>query len=105
MDFAKAIKTIRQTSGLTQTEFAEKVSISQTWLSKLETGAKVPEHQMIEQIAEAFGMPPNFVYVMAMESPEDGQVPELQRELFKKLHPIIGALIKQYLVKLKEEGN
>lgn len=46
----KKIKKHRQELGLTQQQFAEKIGISQVYLSQVETGVRLPSEDMVERI-------------------------------------------------------
>lgn len=52
-----AIKAIRQYHNLTQTQLAEKLSISTSYLSELESGKKEPTLEMLNKYASVFNVP------------------------------------------------
>ena len=48
------IKTLRENSGMTQLQLAEKLGVSDKTVSKWETGKGYPDITLLEPIAEAF---------------------------------------------------
>jgi transcriptional regulator with XRE-family HTH domain len=57
MMIGEALRLIRVFHNLKQTEAAEKIGISQSHVSELERGAKIPTLDVIEKYAEAFDIP------------------------------------------------
>jgi transcriptional regulator with XRE-family HTH domain len=57
MDLGKKVRNLRSTSGLSLREFAEKASMSKTFLSDIEHGRGTPSIAMVENIARAAGIP------------------------------------------------
>ena len=56
------IALARESRGSTQTALAELIGVSQTMLSKVEGGAKVPTPAMVASISAALHYPPEFFY-------------------------------------------
>mgnify|MGYP001780109451 CR=1 FL=1 len=54
-DAQKAIATTRQTLGLTQEEFARRISINDSGVSRWETGETLPSRRVREKLYAAFG--------------------------------------------------
>ena len=50
------IKELRETSGMTQTELAEKVGVSKSVISAYEKGIRNPSNKVLELIADTFGV-------------------------------------------------
>ena len=50
------IKSVRDFTGLNQTEFADRISISRSALAKLESGVNNPSEQTIKLICREFGV-------------------------------------------------
>ena len=50
------IKSVRDSSGLNQTEFSNRISISRSALAKLESGVNNPSEQTIKLICREFGI-------------------------------------------------
>lgn len=53
----RALKTFRQFNGLTQTEVAEQISISKSYLSEIESGKKTINMKLLEKFANLYEMP------------------------------------------------
>ncbi|MCA9313758.1 helix-turn-helix transcriptional regulator [Candidatus Saccharibacteria bacterium] len=54
MDIGLKIKSIREKTGLTQTEFADKIAVSQSYLSKVESGNRHPNYAMLIMLRAVF---------------------------------------------------
>ncbi len=54
--FAARLKQIRQESGISQSELAHILGVSRTCLSNYETGARQPDRELLNQIAEHFNV-------------------------------------------------
>jgi len=52
----KHIQKIRQAKDITQEELAEKIGVTQTWITYIETGRNKPNLKMLEKIAKALGV-------------------------------------------------
>ena len=55
------IKNMRQTKGLTQKDFAAKLGISQSRLSKYETGKAVPDGEILRNMSLVLGESINMI--------------------------------------------
>ncbi|MDY6367105.1 MAG: helix-turn-helix transcriptional regulator [Clostridia bacterium] len=58
---AENIATLRKNSGLTQTQFAEKINYSDNTVSRWEHGEITPNLETLEQIAELFEVPIEYI--------------------------------------------
>jgi len=56
---ARRIREFRTAAGLTQERLAEKVDISPQYLSRLETGRRVPSLDVVAELAEALNTTPS----------------------------------------------
>lgn len=72
---SEALKIVRQFHKLSQTETAEKLGISKSYLSLIENGHKKPTLDLIEAYAQAFNMPVSqlmlFGEALGDSTPED----------------------------------
>ena len=50
------IKELREKSGMTQTDLAERVGVSKSVVSAYEKGIRNPSNKVLEQIAEIYGV-------------------------------------------------
>jgi transcriptional regulator with XRE-family HTH domain len=53
-DFQNIFKRLRNSCGLTQAEMAEKIGISRSTIGMYETGAREPDFETLEKIADFF---------------------------------------------------
>ncbi|MGC2637367.1 MAG: ImmA/IrrE family metallo-endopeptidase [Acidobacteriaceae bacterium] len=53
----------RERKGYTQTELAQRLSISQAEVSKYETGVKIPSEEQVRRLAESLFLPVDFFYL------------------------------------------
>lgn len=54
--YAQTIKTIRKRNGLTQDEFAERMTVTKTTVSNWECGVKKPHQKNKQRIVELFNL-------------------------------------------------
>lgn len=65
------VRTLRELLGLTQVRLAEIASVSQSWLSEVETGSRDVEPDQLRSIAVATGTPMKFFFVQLSTVPLD----------------------------------
>lgn len=82
MNIGQAIKELRLKHGMTQTELAERIYMSTTAVSSLETGKAYPPKATVERICKAFGIPTSYLLLASIER-ED--IPEEKRVLYRTL--------------------
>ena len=74
--FAKALKALRQASGLSQEAFS--LASSRTYISSLERGLKTPTLNKIDELAEVLDVHPLTLLMLAyMSDPSSGSPEEL----------------------------
>jgi transcriptional regulator with XRE-family HTH domain len=56
--FGEQVRTLRRNAGLTGIELARLVGVSQSFISRIETGHVVPEPDVVERLATALGADP-----------------------------------------------
>jgi len=56
MDFNSMLKTLRKNAGLTQTELAEQLGVSQVTIVHYEQGKKKPEMDKVPKLAKILGV-------------------------------------------------
>lgn len=89
MKIGPAIKQIRKQIGLTQTQLSAATGISQTSLSKIESGESTPAKKNLEKIAAALDVPTSVIYIIGME---DADVPTKRKKMYSLLFPTIKKL-------------
>lgn len=92
MNIGKAIKELRKQKEMSQIEFAEKIGISTTSLSQIESGIKKPSSKTLKAISTSLNVSEPMLYLLATEK-ED--IPEEKKHLYNLLFPSIEGLIKQ----------
>lgn len=68
------IKTIRKASGLTQSEFAERIGASRDKMASYETGRVVPSDTVLKLISREFSV--SFAWLKTGEGPMDDPLPD-----------------------------
>jgi transcriptional regulator with XRE-family HTH domain len=92
MDISKALLGIRKETGYSQNVFADKLGITQSYLSQIEHGKKTPSIDLIECYCDIFKKPIAFVLWMALEEKD---VPESKKAIFRQLKPLMDNFISQ----------
>jgi len=90
MNIGTAIKKLRVRKTLNQQDFANRIGITQTYLSQIENGHKRPSLEVLEFIAKDSKIPLPIMFWCGVEL-ED--ITETKREAYKMLKPSIDALI------------
>lgn len=60
-DFAKRLERIRTDAGLSQTALADRIKVSQSAISQMESGERKPSFDMIRELARALGVKPSYL--------------------------------------------
>lgn len=92
MNYSEALRTLRFNSKMKQKDVAVKAKISQTYLSQIETGGKVPAHDVITKLCKVYGVPPISFYWLAIG---DKDVKKSKLSEFKKIKPLVDDVILQ----------
>lgn len=82
MDLGNAIKTLRIKLNMTQSQLAEKIGMSITAVSSLETGKAYPPKATVEKLCKAFGISPALFQLSLID---EGDFPEEKRVLYRAL--------------------
>ena len=90
MNLGQGIRTFRKGRGWRQNVFAKKAGISQTYLSQIESGKRIPDTQVLVKIASEFNLP---LAVFMWKTLELSDIESRKIEAFKLLKPIIDSLI------------
>lgn len=92
MDISKALRQIRENTALNQKEFAARTGLTQTYVSLIENGKRVPSLEVIGQY-ESIGKVPLAVIMWKSLTEKDVQKNKLK--VFKELKPVVDNLINQ----------
>ena len=96
MNVGISIRKIRKerVPQLNQKEFAERIGITQTYLSQIETGAKMPNTSVLETIAKYFEIPLPILFWYAIE---ESDIHDSKKEYFRFLKPTVDAMIDEFV--------
>lgn len=87
MTLAQKIKYLRQKAGLTQQEFADKLSISRSTLAGYEAESKLPSYQVLIQIANYFNVTTDYLLDAGLFEEKTYHLITLYRDvILKKLY-------------------
>ena len=75
-DYGKAFRIVRAALGLKQTELAELLSITPSYLSLIEANKRLPSTAVIDSFSKAVGVPSALIAVLASTSDELGDSSE-----------------------------
>ncbi|OJX59978.1 MAG: hypothetical protein BGO89_08270 [Candidatus Kapaibacterium thiocyanatum] len=101
MDVGSTMKKLRELHGLSQTELARRLEITQSHLSLVEKGDRTLHQSVLERASVVFGMPLSVFVFLSMT--EDEVAPE-KREYFRQTQPQINAFLRE-IFPLKTETN
>lgn len=91
----RTIKKLRTTAAIKQGVLAERVGVTQSYLSAVEADKKTPSPELVDRISRELGLPSNALYSLTL-SPDEAK-PEY-REILRKLVELQELLIEQMVV-------
>ncbi len=92
MNIGLAIRKCRKLRNLTLNELSEKVSLSKSYLSLVETGKRKPSFNVLNDISTAIDIP---LYLLVYISTEQSKINELDENLSTQLKNLIFELLKE----------
>ncbi len=75
MNYGKAIRTIRASRGITQTQLTKTSGFSSAYISKIEDGQRIPPAESLQQIATALDVPLELLELLAADPNEIKSLP------------------------------
>jgi XRE family transcriptional regulator, regulator of sulfur utilization len=93
MNIGSVIKNIRKQKGLTQSEFASRCEITQTYLSLIESNRKEPNLSTLKTIGEKLEIPLPILFFLSMTS--DDVAPH-KRDAFEIVSPSVKSLVHEF---------
>lgn len=91
MQLGIAIRRLRKSNtNLNQFQFAESVGITQTYLSQIETGNRIPSTQVLNDIGEFLSIP---LPILLWFSITESDIQESKKEHFNFIKPSIDSMI------------
>ena len=91
MNKGQTISKLRKDKKLNQTDFAEKVGITQTSLSQIESGRKSPNKTTLANICAELGISELHLYLLSFD---ESDVPAEKRELYRQLEGPLKKLVE-----------
>lgn len=94
MNIGNAIKTIRKKEKLKQKEYAKRIGITQTYLSLIENGYRVPSMDVINGIANDLSIPVALLFWFGVEEKD---IKPQKIEAYRILKPCLDTLIENII--------
>lgn len=95
MNIGESIRILRKKKLMNQGVFANRVGITQPFLSSIETGRKTPSMGVLEKMANVLNTPLSILFWFGVDR-ED--VYEDRRYIFDQLKPTIDKLIEEVFI-------
>lgn len=76
MNYSKAIKIIRASKGLTQTQLAKMVGVEASYISKIESGDRTPSLKRLQLISEKLSIPFHLLSLLASDNQDINRLPK-----------------------------
>jgi len=95
MKFGSTIKQLRKRQGINQQFLADRLGITQTYLSLLESDQKTPSINLITSLSEELKIPPSILAYLTLNKEE---ISKNKHDAFEKINPLIEDLIHQILL-------
>jgi len=93
MEIGTTIKELRKKKGIKQGEFAERIGISSTSLSHIETNQTKPKKSTLEKICAELEIPDHLLFLLSLNL-ED--VPKGNEKLYNMMYP----QLKEWMVNI-----
>lgn len=92
----KALKTLRQFEGITQTELAQELNVSVSHISEIETGKNTITLEMLNRYANYFGVPVSHLMLFSEQIENESLRSEKVRKFIaKNLLKVMDWIIKK----------
>jgi transcriptional regulator with XRE-family HTH domain len=96
MNIGSALRDIRQNvAKRRQNEVAQSIGISQTYLSQVEGGKKVPHQEVVEKLCKEYKVP---IAIVVWQGLETKDVDKSKKKAFEMIKPIVDDLVAGFLV-------
>ncbi len=94
--FGQALKLLRRHQGFNQSTFANKLGISRSYISELESGNRTPSLDLLNRYAEVFNIPVSSLvfFAEALQNTENsaGRLEKAKGVIAKKIIALLTAL-------------
>jgi XRE family transcriptional regulator, regulator of sulfur utilization len=84
MKIGTTIKELRIQKEIKQGDLANRIGISQTSLSLIESGVKQPSQDTLKKVCDIFEIPQPFIYYLSLE---ESDIPDKKKDLYRVLEP------------------
>lgn len=95
MKFGSTIRQLRKKKGLNQQFLADRIGVTQTYLSLLESDRKTPSINLINSLSRELKIPPSILAYLTLDK---GEISKNKHDAFEKINPLIEDLIQQILI-------
>jgi len=95
-----ALRLIRVFHDMSQKDLANKLSVSNSYLSEIESGKKSPSLEIIEKYSQIFNMPPSSILFFSETIDESKRSERVRRAISKKIVSLL-----EWLDEKAELGN
>ena len=95
MKLGSTIKQLRKRQGLNQQKLADKLGVTQTYLSLLESDRKTPSINFINSLSKEFNIPSSILAYLTLRKEE---ITDDKLKSFEKINPLIEELIQEILI-------
>ena len=90
------IKEVRKKKNISQGELANKLNISQTYLSQIESDKKIPSMDLLQNLSIKLDIPVFYFLFKGLEVDKD--ISPDKREAYRKLSPAISSMIEGFFI-------
>jgi len=94
MNLPAAIKEIRQKKGMKQYEAADGIGITQTYMSQIESGQKVPSVEVLQKLAKFYKTP---IAIMLWFSLDEKDIAKNKLNAYRELRPVVDSMINNFI--------
>lgn len=95
MNIGATIKKLRKRKNIQQSELAGKSGISQTYLSQIETGERIPTIETLEKISKELKIPFPILSFLSLDA---NSIQTNKRDAFLRIEPAIKAMVEEFFL-------
>lgn len=95
MNLGSTIKGLRQKKGLKQIQLSEKCSISQTYLSQIESNSKEPHLSVLKDISKHLSIPLPILFFLSID---ENDISPQKKDAFKMISQPVKSLFSEFFI-------